>query len=98
VAGRTTDRAVVGLDAVTVDEFDRRLDRPVIPALVSATEVATILGVSRQRVEALADTRPDFPQPAAVVGAGKRQRLWVRDRIESWAKLDRPRGRHLNAG
>lgn len=41
-----------------------------------------MLGVSRQRVNAIVQTHDDFPEPAAVLSAG---RIWERSAIESWA-------------
>lgn len=59
--------------------------------LVGKHEVAEILGVSRQRVDQLAD-RADFPRPLAALRAG---RIWRRDSIERWQRKtgDRPPGR-----
>jgi predicted DNA-binding transcriptional regulator AlpA len=50
--------------------------------LVGLTEIAAMLGVSRQRVHQLAATEA-FPTPEAEVSAG---RLWKREAIEKWAK------------
>jgi predicted DNA-binding transcriptional regulator AlpA len=50
--------------------------------LVGLTEIADMLGVSRQRVHQLAATEA-FPAPEAEVSAG---RLWKRAVIEKWAK------------
>jgi len=50
--------------------------------LVGLTEIATMLGVSRQRVGQLADTE-GFPVPVADLAAG---RIWTRGDIEKWAK------------
>lgn len=52
--------------------------------LLGASDVAALLGVSRQRVHQLADA-PDFPKPAASVGTSRRQRVWTRAAIEKWA-------------
>lgn len=51
------------------------------PALVGATEIADMLGVSRQRVQQLA-ARPDFPTPVAALKMGK---VWRLDDVEAWA-------------
>ena len=48
--------------------------------LVGATEIAEILGVSRQRVHQLAAS-PDFPRPEVELSAGK---VWSREAIERW--------------
>lgn len=50
--------------------------------LVGVAEIADMLGVSRQRVNAIVQTHDDFPEPAAVLSAG---RIWERSAIESWA-------------
>lgn len=49
--------------------------------LVGASEVASMLSVSRQRVDALARKRDDFPKPVARISAG---RIWRREDIELW--------------
>lgn len=49
--------------------------------LVSVTEIAEILGVSRQRVNQLIDTYADFPTPEAELAIG---RVWSREQIEEW--------------
>lgn len=50
--------------------------------LVGLTEIATLLGVSRQRVHQLA-SQPDFPEPRARLSAGL---VWNLDDIELWAR------------
>jgi predicted DNA-binding transcriptional regulator AlpA len=50
--------------------------------LVGLTEIAERLGVSAQRVDQLA-RRDDFPEPVAVLAAG---RIWRLGDIEDWAK------------
>jgi hypothetical protein len=50
--------------------------------LVGLTEIAEMLGVSRQRVGQLAAT-DGFPAPEADLAAG---RVWTRQAIEKWAK------------
>ena len=51
-----------------------------VEQLVGAAEVAELLGVSRQRVTQLT-SRPDFPQPAAVLAMGK---VWLLDDVRAW--------------
>lgn len=51
--------------------------------LVGAAEVAELLGVTRQRVDAIARTHADFPKPQAELQAG---RVWLRAEIEDWAQ------------
>ena len=50
--------------------------------LVSVTEIAEILGVSRQRVNQLIKSYTDFPAPEAELAIG---RVWRRYQIERWA-------------
>jgi predicted DNA-binding transcriptional regulator AlpA len=55
--------------------------------LISAGEVAEILGVSARRVNALAAQRSDFPAPAHErPHAGGVTRLWDRAEVERWAQ------------
>ena len=49
--------------------------------LVGTTDIAAMLGVSRQRVGQLAATHPDFPPPLDVIGG---RRVWNRKHIERW--------------
>jgi len=51
--------------------------------LVGAAEIAELLGISRQRVNALARTHDDFPRPVAELTAG---RIWSKQDIDAWAK------------
>jgi predicted DNA-binding transcriptional regulator AlpA len=51
--------------------------------LLGVTEVAKVLGISRQRVDQLSNSDPDFPEPVAELGRG---RVWARASIEAWAK------------
>lgn len=55
--------------------------------LVSASEVAEILGVSRQRVHQLIRAYDDFPKPEAELAVG---RIWRREAVAKWA-TDHPR-------
>jgi predicted DNA-binding transcriptional regulator AlpA len=50
--------------------------------LVGAAEIAEMLGISRQRVDAIARTHDDFPEPEAVLASG---RIWLRTAIQEWA-------------
>ena len=58
---------------------------------MGVTEVATQLGVTRQRVTQLADS-VDFPPPVAELASG---RIWDGNAIELWAQVhrNRPKGR-----
>jgi predicted DNA-binding transcriptional regulator AlpA len=62
--------------------------------LVSVTEIAEMLGISRQRVNQLIQAYEDFPPPEADLAIG---RVWLRSAIEEWAKshprrAGRPKG------
>jgi prophage regulatory protein len=62
-------------------------------ALVSAPEIAAMLGVSLQRVHQLMHAYDDFPQPTAELAIG---RIWRTVDIEAWMmhhprKTGRPR-------
>jgi hypothetical protein len=50
--------------------------------LVGLTEIAEMLGVSRQYADRLVRT-DGFPQLEAVITAG---RIWRRDEVEGWAR------------
>jgi hypothetical protein len=54
-----------------------------------AAEIATLLGVSRQRVQQLVN-RPDFPAPDIELEMG---RIWKTEKIRKWAET---RGRDLH--
>jgi predicted DNA-binding transcriptional regulator AlpA len=49
--------------------------------LVGVSEIATILGVSRQRVHQLIEEAADFPMPEAELSAGK---VWSRAAVDAW--------------
>ena len=51
--------------------------------LVGLTEIAEMLGVSRQRVHQISQEDPTFPKPDAVLSAGL---IWKRKAIENWAR------------
>jgi plasmid maintenance system antidote protein VapI len=53
--------------------------------LVGVAEIAEMLGVSRQRVNAIVATHSDFPAPEAVLAAG---RIWSRTAVEAWARAN----------
>ena len=56
--------------------------RPVSNHLMGLTEVAALLGVSRQRAHQLAK-RDDFPEPTARLAAGL---IWQAEDVERWAR------------
>ncbi|MGH2760065.1 MAG: Clp protease N-terminal domain-containing protein [Actinomycetota bacterium] len=49
--------------------------------LLGLTEIAELLGVSRQRVDQLSNTYADFPRPEADLASG---RVWSKAAIEGW--------------
>jgi hypothetical protein len=51
--------------------------------LVGTAEIAEMLGITRQRVNAIVQTHDDFPEPVAVLSAG---RIWMRSDVLAWAK------------
>ena len=53
--------------------------------LVGLTEIAELLGLTRQGVDYLVRNDPMFPAPVAVLHAG---RIWEREAIESWARAE----------
>jgi prophage regulatory protein len=57
----------------------RRMDG----GLVGVAEIASLLSVSRQRVDALLKSHRDFPRPIAELSAG---RIWHESEIIEWAK------------
>lgn len=61
-------------------------------AVVGLSEVASIIGVSRQRAAQLAVDHDDFPEPIGQLAAG---RVWDRAAVEAWndAHPDRRPGR-----
>jgi prophage regulatory protein len=52
------------------------------PDVVGAAEIAALLGVSRQRVDAIARTDPSFPKPKTL----QTGRIWRRADVERWAR------------
>ncbi len=60
--------------------------------LMGVAEVADRLGVSRQRVDQLASSYPDFPQPEVELAAG---RIWTAEAVDAWIAThpDRAPGR-----
>lgn len=54
---------------------------PVAQALIGLTQVAAMLGVSRERASQIVGSYADFPVPAAVVGT---RRGWEAGQVERW--------------
>lgn len=72
----------IGMEVLTVDELERRAAEPTMPPLVGASEVAELLGVSRQRVHQLR-SHPEFPAPLVEVAMGP---LWDERAVEKFAR------------
>ncbi|HEV3231792.1 MAG TPA: hypothetical protein VG245_06030 [Candidatus Dormibacteraeota bacterium] len=100
VAAHTPAEAdAVGLVVETVDDLEQRLSRSNAPDLVGVAELATLLGVSRQRVSQLGDSNA-FPRPVAQLAAGP---VWLRQHVgrfvETWNRQPgRPRKAALGTG
>lgn len=58
--------------------------------LMGVGEIADLLGVSRQRVDALFRSDPAFPAPTVELLSG---RVWERAAVEAWAAQRRDRRR-----
>jgi len=60
--------------------------------LVGLSEIATMLGISRQRAGQIVRDYDDFPPPVAELASG---RIWETADVEAWAKAHpvRPPGR-----
>ena len=54
-----------------------------VAELLGLTEVAALVGISRQRILQLIETDPDFPPPAETLARG---RVWRRVDIVEWAR------------
>lgn len=63
------------------DSYDRPMEDSL--DLVGISEVAEMLGVTRQRADKLSRTAPDFPPPASTLHGG---RVWLRSKIDAWAR------------
>ena len=57
--------------------------------LMRITDIAELLGVSRQRVDQLASQDPDFPPAVALIG--RRGQAYSRQTIEEYARRREPR-------
>src|SRR6266540_4629039 len=78
----------------TVDELERELEAPAVPALAGISEVAEILGVSRQRASELAGSG-GLPRPVADLAAGP---VWLRATVVGFnERWDRRPGRPRTA-
>ena len=83
---------VVRAEALTFEQLDRDLETPNFPEVVGVSEIAELIGVTRQRASAIAK-RADFPAPVATLSAGP---VWTRVSlnrfVEEWPRKEgRPR-------
>ena len=81
------------VEAVTDERLGRDLEEPIEQdPYLGVTEVARLLGVSRQRVSELR-SRPGFPEPVAELASGPVWRGWqLRRFVEEWPRRPgRPR-------
>lgn len=75
---------MVGVETVTQVEYERRADGPTLPRLVSAPEVAEMLGgISRQRVYQLQQEHALFPEPLFRLRTGP---IWDARAVEKFAE------------
>lgn len=65
-----------------------------VPELLTSDQVAQLLGVSRRRVNALAQDHADFPDAAIEIGG---RRAWREDDIERFASARRSPGAPLGS-
>jgi hypothetical protein len=84
--GRTcTDSvALVDLRVCAPEIYEAEAERPDTPELLAATDVAGLLGVSRQRVHQLHNEHPQFPAPYVQLGSGP---IWTKPAIEHFAEV-----------
>ena len=73
----------IAIEAMDYGEYDRRVNEPSYPELMSAGEAAETLGVTRQRVHQLVAEHSDFPEPIYELSAGK---LWSADAIRGFRR------------
>lgn len=86
---------LVKVELMTEDRREVEAQRPPLPELLAATDIAKVLGVSRQRVSQLHREHRDFPEPVVHTGAGS---LWVRAAVDRFSELwDRRPGRRAAA-
>lgn len=72
----------IAVEVVSAAEHERRAEEPTLPRMVSAPEVAEMLGVSRQRVYQLRDLAA-FPAPLYELRTGP---IWDARAIEHFGK------------
>lgn len=90
----TSNAEVLEISLRNEERRDKEINTPLIPELVSYSEIGDICGVTRQRARVLA-RREDFPDALAVTGQGP---LYKKDAIIAWNKTRSSRpGRPKNS-
>lgn len=88
---RIFDGEPIEFHVETEQRYEARADAPTMPDLMSAPDVADMLGVSRQRVHQLRETSKTFPDPLIELKTGP---VWDRSAIVHFADgRDRTPGR-----
>lgn len=78
--------AVVEIEAKTLERLEREIETPNYPDLCGITELARMIGVTRQRASALAAS-PGFPRPLAVLASGPVwPKAWVQRFVDAWPR------------
>lgn len=87
--GRMARALLTRVELVRFDVLDAELARPLVPALVGISETAELLGVTRQRAHAIAQT-PSFPPPIAELASGP---VYLESAVREFAARPRKAGR-----
>lgn len=81
IQGAEVKLTLTEVRVVTTEQLRRELEQPRGADLVGVVEAAQILGISRQRLDELVQTRNDFPPPIARLSTGK---IFTRASIEAF--------------
>lgn len=73
---------VVRVEAIEWGEFERQLEHPTYPNLLGVSELAGLLGVSRQRASELAHST-HFPRPTAELASGP---VWFETNVQRFVQ------------
>lgn len=71
---------IIGLEVITEEEADARLEEPVFPRVVGFAEIGQMAGVSRQRARQFSDIA-GFPAPVITTAQGP---LYGLHSVERW--------------
>ena len=81
---------LVQATVLRADELDRQLSQPNLPELVGVSEIATLLGTTRNRAWQVTK-KPGFPEPVAELASGP---VWARPMVgrflEEWRRRPGP--------